>query len=96
MREDQAFTRGDASADGNFDVSDPIFILRCLFLVENCTICRDAADANDDGLVNIADPVYLLLWRFSGGPPPPPPFTECGVDPTRDDLDECESFSPCS
>jgi hypothetical protein len=89
------FRRGDANADGNFDVSDPISILGCLFLGTYCSPCPDASDANDDGLVNIADPSYLLNWRFLGGQGPPPPFSSCGQDPTTDALDDCEESPTC-
>jgi hypothetical protein len=87
--------RGDTNADGNFDISDVIVTLACLFLGAACPACPDVMDANDDGLTNIADSIYLLSWRFIEGPPPPAPFPACGKDPEADVLDDCESFSPC-
>ncbi len=85
-----AFRRGDANADAGVDISDASFMLACLFLGRECPRCPDAADANDDGAVNVSDPSYLLNFLFLGGPPPPPPSRQCGVDPTEDDLGECE------
>jgi hypothetical protein len=38
----------------------------------------------------------LLNWRFSSGTEPPAPLAACGLDPTEDDLDDCEGFDPCS
>ncbi len=93
---DRPIQRGDANQDGNFDISDPIGILGCLFLGSKCSTCPDAADSNDDGFVNISDAVYLLNWRFAGTAPPPAPFSECGQDTTTDSLDDCESFGPCT
>src|SRR5206468_6669978 len=95
IHNDPPFSRGDATADGNFDISDPIFILGCMFLGTECPVCPDSGDANDDGILNIADPIYLLNWRFSTGAPPAPPFPDCGLDPTGDGLDDCEGFTPC-
>jgi hypothetical protein len=95
VRRRPAFRRGDANGDGRFDISDPITILRCLFLESNCALCADAGDANDDGFMNIADPSYLLNWRFLAGPQPPLPFPECGADVTADGLRECDEFPDC-
>ena len=80
------FHRGDATADGNFDLSDGVFILQFLFNGGDDPPCKSAADADDNGVLQISDPVYLFSWLFLGGPQPPPPFFECGVDPTPDTL----------
>lgn len=88
------FRRGDANGDGLFDITDAVFILRCLFQGPACTECPDASDSNDDDAVDISDPVYLLRWRFLGESPPPPPNTQCGLDPTEDTLGSC-SYPPC-
>jgi len=95
LRPDQPFRRGDPNADGNFDISDPIGILNCLFNGAQCPDCGDAADSDGDGVINITDPIYLLNWRFAGGRSPPAPFPDCGLDPVSDDLDDCSSFAPC-
>lgn len=92
---DLPFIRGDANADGSFDVSDAIAIFGCLFLGTKCTLCTDSADANDDGLFDISDGIFLLSWRFLDGPGPLAPFPNCGTDPSADDLDDCASFSGC-
>jgi len=93
---EKPFERGDANGDGSFDISDPILILGCLFLDTRCPRCADVLDANDDGRVDISDPVYLLGWRFQGGESPPPPALDCGLDPTPDDLRDCEGDTSCA
>lgn len=88
------FRRGDANADGERDITDPVFNLGCLFLGERCPDCDDAADSNDDGTIDISDVVHTLGCLFLGGECPPVPFGECGRDPTEDELD-CQGFEPC-
>jgi hypothetical protein len=84
------FRRGDANADGQTNISDPVLILNWLFLGEEAPACRDAADGNDDGLVNLSDPIMVLDYLFLGRESPPAPGPdECGVDPTEDDIPEC-------
>ncbi|MBI4584138.1 MAG: hypothetical protein HY717_08955 [Planctomycetes bacterium] len=84
------FRRGDANEDGQFDVSDVIEILGCLFLSDlPCPGCFDAMDANDTGELDISDAVYLIFWRFKAGPQPPAPFPSCGSDLTPDLLPAC-------
>ena len=48
---------------------------------------------DDSGVVDISDPIYNLTFQFVGGiaPPPAPGETECGPDPTGDDLD-CAAY----
>ncbi len=92
---DLPFRRGDTNVDGRFDISDPIFIIGCLFLGSACGACGDSIDANDDGLINIADPTYLLNWLFLEGTSPPPPFPGCGIDSTSDELAGCDAFDLC-
>lgn len=80
------FIRGDANDDNKVDLSDAIYILEMLFQQGELLKCLDAGDANDDGLIDISDPVYILLYLFNGGKEPPAPFSEPGIDPTRDSL----------
>jgi hypothetical protein len=87
------FLRGDANGDRALDITDPVWILRCLFLDGNCGNCRDASDADDSGEVTITDPIQLLTWRFLNGPPPAAPFPGCGLDPSGDQLGGCEESS---
>jgi len=75
------FRRGDANADGQIDIADPIGILQVLFS-GGASSCPRALDANDDEQVDIADPITLLAGLFQGQPPPPPP-ANCALDPTR-------------
>jgi len=93
---DIPFERGDANGDQAFDISDPILLLACLFVDRPCPRCADAMDANDDGGVDISDAVYLLDWRFQGGESPPLPSLECGLDPTPDEIRDCEGDTSCA
>lgn len=83
------FLRGDPDDSGVFDITDPLFILGCIFLGTQCTTCPDAADVNDDGKVDITDAIYHLQWRFLGHAEPASPFPGCGFDTSLDELDEC-------
>ena len=80
-----SFLRADANADGNADISDPLVMLRYMFLGESVA-CVDAVDADDSGLVDISDPLHLLRFLFLGTAPPPEPYSNPGADPTLDDL----------
>ena len=92
---DPGFTRGDANADGAFNISDPVFVLNFLFAGGEEPTCLDTADVDDDGAVNITDGIGGLNNLFGGGAPPRAPFPDCGVDPTPDDL-ACRPFAPCN
>ncbi len=88
------FRRGDANADGTFDISDPVWSLAALFSSEGAAglPCYDAGDSNDDGVFNIGDAVYSLAALFTGTAAiPQPSGAGCGVDPT-DDLLQCDSY----
>ncbi len=88
------FRRGDANADGGFNIADAIGILNFLFGDGVDLPCPDAADATDANGVNIADGIFILNHLFGTGGPPLAPFEECGVDPTPDES-SCPSFPPC-
>lgn len=91
------FRRGDANADGDLNITDPMYVLNFLFLGGPAAPCGRAADADGSGTLNITDPVYLLNYLFLGGPAPAAPYDPeggCGVDDEGGDLD-CESFPPC-
>lgn len=83
------FKRGDPDNNGVFDITDPIYILGCLFIGTECPSCPDSADVNDDNQVDVTDAILLLSWRFLGGTAPVPPFNNCGFDRTEDALGEC-------
>ncbi|MGE3166084.1 MAG: hypothetical protein AB7O52_14350 [Planctomycetota bacterium] len=89
-----SFVRGDANADGAFNLADVVSTLSFLFSAGTMPPCLDAADANDDSNVNVSDPVSSLARLFSAGPPLPAPHPNCGADPTADGLG-CASFPPC-
>jgi len=60
---------GDANADGQLDLADPIAILSHM-LAEKPLACPEAAELNGDGQLDLADPIYLLNHLFASGPPP--------------------------
>lgn len=89
------FLRGDSNADGKVEISDPISLLRFLFLDQGQISCLDASDANDDGSADISDALTVLFNLFNGTVDIPAPGRDtCGGDPTKDDLD-CRSYPPC-
>ena len=92
---DGRFDRGDANADGSYDISDGIYTLVYLFIGGVQLPCDDSADADDSGNVDITDAVRTFGYLFSGGLSPPAPFESCGLDPSDDDLG-CEMYDPCS
>jgi hypothetical protein len=87
-----AFRRGDADGNGSVNITDPIRILRWLFIGETPPSCFDAADTDDSGSIDITDAVRILVYLFTApelAPSPPGP-SSCGFDETPDDLPECE------
>ncbi|MFN0059883.1 MAG: hypothetical protein ACKVX7_15600 [Planctomycetota bacterium] len=88
------FQRGDANADGGFNIGDVIYALSSLFSGGPLATCLDAVDANDDGNFNIGDPIHMLSGLFLGAVIPFPGPSTCGPDLTDDALD-CASYSPC-
>jgi hypothetical protein len=63
--------------------------------------CLDAADVNDDGVVDVSDGTYSIFYLFqptsapNPDPAPAAPFTDCGLDPTADDVTCDASPSIC-
>ena len=94
------FVRGDADSSGNINLTDGVFLLNFLFLGAKAPTCRHSADANDSGDLNLTDAIVLFNWLFLGGERPPEPSpsggnyprTDCGTDPTPDEL-ECQETS---
>lgn len=85
------FRRGDADASGAVDITDAIATLSFLFLGTGALPCQDAADADDHGSLDISDAIYTLNRLFLGGDLIPDPGPDaCGLDPTPDELPECE------
>jgi len=85
------FVRGDADADGQFTLGDPIVILSYMF-ASGAIGCAKTADLDDNGTLALNDPIYLLSYMFVSGPAPLPPFPACGEDPTADPFD-CLSYT---
>ncbi|MCA8962490.1 MAG: hypothetical protein KDC38_18320 [Planctomycetes bacterium] len=90
------FIRGDANADGLFDISDAVFTLASLFIPgSSLPTCLDSADSNDDELMDISDAVYSLAALFIPGSLLPfAPHPGCGSDPDGSSLD-CQEFAAC-
>jgi len=82
----EKFVRGDATGEGNVDISDAVAILNFLFLGGSVRCCDDALDANDDGAIDIGDPVFTLNFLFIGGAKIPPPYPLAGGDRSDDAL----------
>jgi hypothetical protein len=61
---------GDMNEDGMVDISDPIYLLQCIFATCDWMEFYGHIDANCDSAVDISDIVYLILYIFSGGPAP--------------------------
>ena len=83
-----SFRRGDCNDDGNVDISDAVFALNSLFFGGRDPDCEVACDSSDDGTIDISDAISVLGALFLGQDPlPSPGMSECGLDPTPDDLD---------
>jgi hypothetical protein len=87
--------RGDATADGEINITDAVSTLGYLFLGGTEPDCLEAADADDSGDLLLTDAIYLLGYLFLGGEQPPAPFGECAEDPNLGEGLGCESFAPC-
>ena len=95
------FLRGDANADGSFDVSDVVTSLDFIFEGDD-VYCVQALDSNDDESVTRIDRAILGLTvtvirhaaLFAGGAEPAPPGAVCGLDETSGTLG-CEVFPAC-
>ena len=72
---------GDANQDGRLDVSDPVKLLRRLFLADASALPCDGVDiaaggnlrvfdANGDAAVDLSDALHLLAHLFGAGPAP--------------------------
>jgi hypothetical protein len=93
---DAKFRRGYINADDRRNIADAVSVLAFLFNGGTAPACLSAVDANDDGKINIADAVRLLGYLFvSGGPMLPPPSTDCGLDPTPDNLTCAQATYGC-
>ena len=92
--DDPKFVRGDSNSSGTIDLTDGIRTLNFLFTGGPEPTCLDAADSSDDGVLGINDAIQVFSYLFTGGGAPKDPgpttavypATDCGVDPTDDDL----------
>ena len=84
------FRRADVNADGAVNLTDSVSLLEALFGGGEQPGCFDAADANDDGILDLTDAIYVLQHLFQGGSARIPFPRNCpGLDPTLDELPEC-------
>ena len=67
---------GDVNQDHAHDISDPMAILRELFLGSPMG-CRAAGDVNSDSDIDLSDAVYMLNYLFIGGPALPEEAVDC-------------------
>jgi hypothetical protein len=91
------FRRGDCNDDGTVDLTDAVTTLSLLFLGNADPPCDDACDSNDDGALDISDAVTTVGALFLGNGAiaiPLPGPTECGADPTEDEV-PCEASGRC-
>jgi hypothetical protein len=79
------FVRGDATGDGQVNVTDAVDTLHRHFKGGAALACSAAADSNDDARVDLSDPVFILDYLFQGRGSPAPPFPACGPG-TENDL----------
>ena len=91
---EQLFIRGDANANGELDLSDPLITLNFLYSGGDAVKCEDAADTDDNGVLELSDPVHTLQYLFVGDKTLPPPGETCGADLTADGIG-CADFPPC-
>jgi hypothetical protein len=90
------FTRGDVNADGEFDLSDPLFSLFFAVLGGEEPSCMKAADVNGDGIAaDLSDAIHALSYLFLGTVSIDAPFPGCGLEPVESGL-SCNSFAPCA
>lgn len=90
------FRRGDATGNGQTDITDGVFILNYLFLGNRAPGCLDAADTDDSGTVDLSDAIRILNYLFlGGGAPPAPGPAACGPDPVEDNLGDCVYEAAC-
>ncbi|MGQ9590554.1 MAG: IPT/TIG domain-containing protein [Planctomycetota bacterium] len=92
---ERRFIRGDADADREVNITDPIFTLGYLFTGGKAPPCPDSADSDDNGQLEITDPILTLGFLFLGSRPPAPPGpTTCGFDVNPDILGPCVYTCP--
>jgi hypothetical protein len=65
-----SYVCGDATADGNINIADAVYIVGYIFRGGPAPAPLEAGDANCEGAVNVGDAVYLVNYIFRGGPAP--------------------------
>jgi hypothetical protein len=89
------FRRGDANADGAFNLVDALALLDHIFRRGPALSCAEAGDANADTRLNILDATTLVAQIFHGQAVPAP-FPDCGLGADDGDTGlRCASFAGC-
>jgi len=70
VMEYQAYECGDASGDGDVNVSDAVYIVNFAFSGGNPPDPYEAGDVNCDASVNVSDAVVIVNFAFGGGNAP--------------------------
>ncbi|MBI4586832.1 MAG: hypothetical protein HY717_22695, partial [Planctomycetes bacterium] len=89
------FRLGDSSGDGEFDITDCISTLQCLFLGLNCSRCPVAADVDNNGEVDLTDAINSLYCLFRGTDCFGLNDRRCDYDRNEDDRLGCNDAAPC-
>lgn len=89
----QDFRRGDVDGDGVAATMGDVATFMPVMLSGNFP-CQDAADIDDNGVVNIADLSVLLGYVGGQNSISAPGVTNCGPDPTPDNIG-CDTYTSC-
>lgn len=81
---------GDANADGNISLSDPIRIANYIFSNGPQPKPMEAGDCNCDTKISLSDVIYLAKYILQGGPPP------CSAKPSSGTGGQLAKLNPLS
>ena len=90
----EGYTRGDADASGDINLTDAVLLLNFLFVGGPEPACRAAADTDRNGRLAMTDAIQILNFLFLGNAEFPAPFPDCGQDPLGELL-ECRAGLVC-
>ena len=90
----EGYTRGDADASGDINLTDAVLLLNFLFSGGAAPACQAAADTDRSGSLAMTDAIQILNFLFLGAAEFPAPFPDCGQDPLGELL-ECEASRTC-
>lgn len=94
------FHRGDANADGRYDISDALTVFGYLFLGGAAPPCLEAADYEDNGALEVTDGIAILGNLFLGTANPALPGavgSPCGPDRMGSPRSlDCKRYDACT